>query len=136
MCYPTLEQYEEWKERAESLDMTVSGYMSAMIEAGGKKFGRTPAVDTTNTELRRQRDQYRRALQEERQRNEVLENQLQGTIHSDVQEFVNENPGVDETEIRQAIANKLNRRVSNVLDALLGESIVEENGCYYPPEDQ
>ena len=36
MAYPTAEQYARWKARAEELDMSVSEFIQAMVEAGIK----------------------------------------------------------------------------------------------------
>lgn len=76
MCYPHEDQYEAWKERAENRDMSVSEWMCAMIEAGSKKFDASVEPDTTNHELREQRNELRKELREARERIDELEQRV------------------------------------------------------------
>lgn len=63
MAYPTTEQYKQWKDRAEQMDMSVSEFMKAMTEAGWKKFDANVEPDQTNRELREQRNDLKQELE-------------------------------------------------------------------------
>jgi hypothetical protein len=56
MTYPTAEQYDRWKERANEFDMNVSQFMQSMIEAELKKFNAVVEPDETVAGLREQRN--------------------------------------------------------------------------------
>jgi hypothetical protein len=58
--YPTDEQLARWKNLADERDMSLSQWVSHMVEAGQKKFEIEVTPDETSSELRDQRNQLRR----------------------------------------------------------------------------
>lgn len=132
MTYPSAEQYGRWKEHAEELDMSVSEYMQAMIEAGSKKFTATVEPDETVRELREQRNDLKMELDRARSRIETLEERLHHTERATVREFVEDNPGAEFRDIVQAVVDSVPERVNHHLDALEGEALRHESGGYYP----
>lgn len=135
MTYPTEEQYERWKDRAEEMDMSVSEFMQSMIEAGMKKFDATVVEpDETYLELREERNDLKDELEEAHERIDKLERQLYGGERRAVLEYVNENPGATYGEIQQHVIDTVPSRVSQVLDMLDGDAIRVEGDEYYPIE--
>lgn len=136
MTYPTEDQYQRWKDRAAEMDMSVSEFMQAMIEAGMKKFNANAVEpDESASELRRQRNDLKDELQAARERIDKLERDLYGGERRAVIEYVHNNPSATYGEIQQHIIDTVPSRVNRVLDTLEGEAIRAENGTYYPLED-
>lgn len=79
MAYPTPEQYAGWKEDAEEMDMSVSEWIQAMVEAGRKKFKVDIEPDEDAAELRKQRNDLKQELDHARERIQELETQLHHT---------------------------------------------------------
>lgn len=129
--YPSVEQYEAWTRRAEALDMSISGYMKATMEAGHKKFEASADPDATNSELRQQRNDLKRQLKTARRRIRALEDQLHDTEQGTILEHVEENPGATWDEITQKVANTVSGRVTRTLDRLEGTELYREDGRYY-----
>lgn len=138
VAYPTEEQYERWKEQAEERGFSsVSKFIQAMTEAGLKKFEASVGPDETHEELREHRNDLRRELNAARDRIQSLEGQLYRGERGEIVEFVRENPGVDYAEVVQHIIDETPRRVTEHLEDLLGDEVVEgEGGGYYPAEER
>lgn len=132
MCYPPEDQYEEWKARADEMDMTVSEWMQAMIEAGRKQFDFDVEPDATNQKLRKQRDDLRRELQKARQLIERLKTQLHRTEREKIASHIEENPGVAFGDIVQEIIDTAPERTNLHLDALEGDRVRKRSDGYYP----
>lgn len=136
MTYPTQDQYDRWKQRAEEFDMSVSEFMQAMVEAGLKKFDATVEPDETARELREQRNDLRDELDHARSRIEDLENRLYQGERAAVRDYVEENPGATYDEIIQHVVDTVPERVTKHLDDLEGEDVQVEDDRYYPREDR
>ena len=132
MTYPTNQQYAQWKDHAEDLDMSVSEYMQSMIEAGRKKFDATVEPDETNRDLRAQRNDLRDELDHARGRIESLEDRLHHGERATIRRYVAETPGVTYDEIIQHVIDTVPGRVTQHLDDLEGEDLRAEDGAYYP----
>lgn len=129
--YPTVEQYDRWKSRANEMDMSMSEFIQAMTEAGLKKFERD-RPDEAFQEVRRQRDEYYRQRQEAEARVRQLEKQLQRTERGDIEDYIQNNPGADVQEIIQHLLNDVPSRVADYLDDLeTAGTIKQENDQYY-----
>lgn len=74
--YPSEEQAEYWRERAEEMDVSMSGFIQNMTEAGMKKFDASVEPDQSVAELRKQCDHLRERLREANERIEELEDRL------------------------------------------------------------
>jgi predicted nuclease with TOPRIM domain len=135
MAYPTSDQYDRWKARADEFDMSVSEFMQSMVEAGMKKFDGSVEPDETNHELREQRNDLKDELDRTRSRVEELEEQLHGGERAAVREFVAENPGAEFGEIVQQVIDTAPERVNRHLDDLESDALRVENGEYYPMDD-
>jgi len=136
MTYPTPEQYETWKEDADEMDMSVSEWIQAMVEAGRKKFDAQVEPDENAQELREQRNDLKEELAHARDRIENLENQLHHSERATILEFVEENPGVTYGEIGQKLADTVPERLQPHLDALEGTELRKDGGEFYPTEDE
>jgi len=136
MCYPRADQYEYWKERAEEMDMSVSEWMQYMVAAGDKKFDTTVEPDTSNSELRQQRDELRRELRDARQRIDTLEDQLYDSERQTIVEYVRDNPGCSFDDVVRHITKTAPSRINRHLDALLGSELTEDDEQRYYVDDQ
>lgn len=123
--YPAKEQYDRWKDHADRLDMTVSEFMQAMIEAGRRKFERDVSPDETVQELREERDELRQELLDARERVQELEEQAFDAERRQVAEYVAGNPGAEFEGIVGHVRETAPVRVSRHIDALEGEEIPE-----------
>ena len=135
MTYPTTDQYDRWKARADEFDMSVSEFMQAMVEAGMKKFDASVEPDETNHELREQRNDLKEELAHTRERVADLEEQLHGGERAAVRRYVEQNPGAEFGEIVQQVTDTAPERVNRHLDDLESDALRVENGEYYPTDD-
>lgn len=135
MTYPAPEQYEGWKSEAEEMDMSVSSWIQAMVEAGRKKFDATVEPDESAQELREQRNDLKDELEHARERVAQLETRLHRGERAVVQEYVEANPGATYSEIVQHVADTVPERVSKHLEELEGQALHVDGDCYYPVED-
>ena len=134
--YPTDEQLTRWKNRADERGMSLSQWVSHMVEAGQKKFEIEVTPDETSSELREQRNQLRRERDRARKRATELEQQLFNDERQEIIDFVQENPGVDQAAVHQRIIETASDRVPDQLDSLEGRKLVKRDGTYYPMEDE
>ena len=131
-AYVEDEQHERWKEQAEEMDMSMSQWTQAMVEAGMKKFDRDVEPDESRDDLRRKRNDLRDELQRARDRIAELEQQVHTNERDALIEYVEENPGSRYPDIVQHIANSAGSRVTKLLDQLEGEEIeIDEEGRVY-----
>lgn len=133
--YPLVEQYEQWKEQADELDMTVSEFIQSMTEAGRKEFEAMVVPDETNQELREQRNDLKRELEQARERVESLEDRLHHGERKQIERYVEENPGATYHEIVQHTIDTIPDRVTKHLEEMEGATIYEEDGDFYPAEE-
>ena len=131
MTYPTAEQYDRWKQRAEDFDMSVSEFMQAMVEAGLKKFDATVEPDETNRDLREQRNDLKDELDHARDRIRDLEDQLHRGERATIRRYVEQNPGASFSDVVQEVIGTVPRRVNRHLDDLEGDVVRTEDGAYY-----
>ena len=132
MTYPTPEQYEAWKDDAKEMDMSVSEWMQAMIEAGRKKFDASVEPDESAEELREQRNDLQEQLEYARDRIEELETAMYHGEQEAIREFVEENPGATFGEIVQHVVDTVPDRVTRHLDELEGDALYVDGDEYYP----
>ena len=135
MTYPTSKQYDRWKENANQMDMSVSEWMQAMIEAGMKKFEATVEPDETVNELRQQRNDLKGELDHARDRIEKLEAQLHTSEQEKIKQTIENNPGVTIGEIGQELANTVPERLDGHLDVLQGTEVTIDGQRCYPVEE-
>jgi predicted RNase H-like nuclease (RuvC/YqgF family) len=76
MTYPSKQQHARWKQEAEDMDMSLSEFIQAMTEAGLKKFDAEVTPDESLRDLRQQRNELKRELDQTRNRVRELEAQL------------------------------------------------------------
>ena len=136
MAYPTKNQYSRWKDRAADLDMSISEFVQAMVEAGMKVdrgFKLSLERDETRRDLRLRRNELREELDTSRERIGELEERLYHGEQSVIREFVNNNPGVDYGEIVQHVIDTVPERVIQQLEDLEGEVLfVGDDDRFYP----
>jgi predicted nucleic acid-binding Zn-ribbon protein len=130
--YPTEEQYDRWKRRADEMDMTVSEFMQSMIEAGMKKFDASVEPDETNRELRQQRNDLRDELQHARERIDDLEDRLHHGERASIRRYIENNPGASYDDIVQHVIDTAAGRVTTHLDDMEGDDLRSEDGGFYP----
>lgn len=136
MTYPTPEQYEGWKADAEEMDMSVSEWMQAMIEAGRKKFDASVEPDESVQELREQRNDLKAELEHARERIQTLEELAHRSERQAIIEYVEKNPGATYGEIGQHLTDTVPERLQPHLDALEGEELYADGEGFYPTEDE
>lgn len=132
MTYPATDQYEDWKSDAAEMDMSVSEWIQAMVEAGRKKFDATVEPDETVRDLREQRNDLKAELEHARERIDKLENQIHQSERETIRRFVEDNPGATRAEIGQRLADTVPERLNPHLDALEGVELEKEGDEYYP----
>lgn len=130
-AYPTNEQYERWKVQADEFDMTVSGFISNMVEAGLKKFDLAVEPDHSNLELREQRDDLKAELDRKRDRIRRLEEQLYNSDAFEILRYIDENPGPYATEVIDHLKASVPKRANAHLEVLEGQMLAVEGGRYY-----
>lgn len=135
MAYPTPEQYDDWKGDADAMDMSVSEWMQAMIEAGRKKFDARVEPDESARELRTQRNDLKDELEHARTRIQKLETQLHRSERAAVREYVEANPGASFGEVVNDVIDTVPERVNRHLDELEGEAVNAREDGYYPVEE-
>lgn len=136
MTYPTPDQYETWKAEADEMDMSVSEWMQAMIEAGRKKFDAQVEPDETADELREQRNDLKEQLDRARDRIQELETELHHGEQETIRQFVEDNPGASFGEITQHVIDTTPERVNRHLDELESDALYVDDDQYYPKEGE
>jgi len=134
-AYLSTEQYERWKDQADDFDMSLSGFIGAMVEAGMKKFEVSVEPDKTNQELREQRDDLKQELDSARERISELEDRLYRSDSEEIRRFVEDNPGTDFDGIKEHLRATVPARANEHLAVIEGESIEGHNDAYYPTPD-
>jgi hypothetical protein len=134
VCYPSNERYAQWKKRAEGMQMSVSKYMQAMIEAGWKNFDADVEPDATAFELRQQRNDLKQELDRARERVDKLENQVHQGERAAITQFVRDNPGATYQDIVEYLGRTVAERATGHLDDMEGDQLHVEDGEYYPAE--
>lgn len=134
--YPTDDQLERWKREANKMDMSFSEWVQGMFEAGMKNFTPTVERDEGVHELREQRNDLRKELETTRMRVRELETALYQGEREAIAEYVENNPGVEYSEIVQHIMNSTPERVSRQLDVLDGERVQRDGERFYPTEGE
>lgn len=136
MAYPTNQQYGQWKEHADELDMSVSEFICSMVEAGRKKIQVDVEPDQTNQELREQRNDLKSQLDDARNRISRLENELHNSERQALVQQIHDNPGISYAELTQEIGESVPDRVTKLLSSLEGTEIRREDEGYYPVADK
>jgi len=130
--YVPAEQLEEWDEIAESMGMTRSEWLMAMVAAGRKKFDRDVQPDESKRDLRRRNTELWNDFQEVARERDSLQKQLHQTERQALLEFVNENQGCRYKEIAKHLSQNRGSRLTQMLDALDGNEIeIDEDGRVY-----
>ena len=122
--YPTKDQYERWKARADELDVSCSQFMQDMIEAGMKAdrgFETNVNPDESVHQLRRQRNELKEALDRTRQRIEELEEQAFYAERRAVRRYVEDNPGATTEDIIEHMRETVPNRVIRYLDDIYAD---------------
>lgn len=129
--YPGDEQYDQWTEDAEEMDMSMSEYVERMVEAGRTKIPITAHVVDSDYKLREQRNDLRNELRNARERIEALEARLHRDELGAVVEHIRENPGIDHAQLTNWVGSKAPSLTQQYVKDLRGELIEERDGGYY-----
>jgi ElaB/YqjD/DUF883 family membrane-anchored ribosome-binding protein len=129
--YPTEGQYERWKNEADNLDMSTSEFIRSMTEAGMKKFTVDVEPDETNHEIRQHRNDLKEELEHSRERVKELEEQVYRGEKSQIENFIQENPGSAFGEIVQEVIDTAPERVNRHLEDMEGDSIRSDGEVFY-----
>lgn len=136
MCYPHEDQYEIWKEQAEAMDYkSVSRFMIEMVEVGYKQMDLSVGYDEDTTELREQRNDLKRELDQTRERLQRLEEQLYRGERQAILDFLDDQAGATFAELVQHIIDDAPARVAHLIEEMDGDDIVLVDGEYYVRED-
>jgi len=124
-CYPKKSQYEQWQKWADEMGYNSnSKFMIAMIEAGYKQMNVSVGYDEETKELREQRNDLKRELDQARKRIEELEAQLYRSERRSIIEFIDRQPEpVSFAEIVQHSIDDTPARVAQHLDEMEGDSV-------------
>lgn len=132
VTYPTNDQHARWKERADEMDKSMSGFIKAMVEAGLSKFDAMVEPDKSREDLREQRDDLKDELDHARDRISKLEDRLYRSDSAEIERFVAENPGADFDAIKEHLRATVPERANEHLTAMEGETIEVHDDAYYP----
>jgi hypothetical protein len=119
-AYPTTAQYARWEDRAETVDMTMSEFVQSMVEAGikvDKGFDPDIEPDTSDRDLRRQRNELRDELDHARSRIEELESEVYYSEAAELERYVEDNPDCSFPELVDHMRDTVAQRVNRVIDA-------------------
>lgn len=132
MCYPSSQQYEQWKDRAEERGYnSVSRFMIDMVEAGSKQMDLSVEYDEEPRELRRQRNDLKEELNGARRRIEELEEQLYRGEREAIIEFLEgRSEGTTFGEIVQHLVDDAPARAAEQLDQMEGSDVVMKDSLY------
>ena len=132
MCYPSSQQYEQWKARAEERGYnSVSRFMIDMVEAGSKQMDLSVEYDEEPRELRRQRNDLKAELDGARRRIEELEEQLYRGERKAIIEFLEgRSEGTTFGEIVQHLVDDAPARAAEQLNQMEGSDVVVEDSLY------
>lgn len=126
------EQKKRWEELAEERGMSLSEWMSAMVEAGLKKFDRDIQPAESKDDLRKRNTELWNDFQTVAKERDRLQKQLRQTEQLAIIEFVEENQGCKYKEIAQHLRQNRGSRLTKLLDVLDGEEIeIDEDGRVY-----
>lgn len=134
--YLTEQQHQQWKRRAEAMDMSLSEYIQAMTEAGHKKFEATVDRDESADELRQQRNDLKEELSHARGRIEALEEQLYQSERREIVEYIEANPGADIDAVIRHVIDTVPGRVNQHIEELEGTEIAVRDGGFHPIEGE
>lgn len=138
-CYPTVEQHDRWRARADELGMTLSDFVASMVEAGVKAAeGFEPGVraDEAAGELREQRNELRDELDAARGRIGELEERAYGGERREAERFAAENPGCTHGELVQHLQSTVPGRVPRLAGDLVVDERPDGRDGYWPRDDQ
>lgn len=130
--YVPQQPYAHWKGRADELDMSASEFIKSMVEAGNKKFEATVEPDEANSELREQRNHYKREFERAQSRVSKLEDRLDRGEGAEIRSFIEANPGASFDEIVQHLIETVPERANELLETFEGESVEFTGDVYYP----
>ena len=138
MCYPSSQQYEQWKTRAEERGYkSVSRFMIDMVEAGSKQMDMSVEYDEEPRELRRQRNDLKEELDDTRRRIRNLEDQLYRGERKAIIELLEKQPeGATFAEIVQSLVDDAPARVADQLAQMEGSDVVTEGSLYKLAEEK
>lgn len=134
VTYPPSEQYDRWKTAADEMDMSVSGFIASMTEAGMKKFDpRDVEPDESRLELREQRNELKRELDAARDRIRDLEDRVHDSERDEIHAFVADNPGASFDRIIQHVVSTAPERADWHLTELESAGDLRVDGDEYYP---
>lgn len=126
------DEYEEWKQRAEEMGMSLSDWGCSMIRAGQKKFTRDINPSKSRDDLRQENNDLRRELRDKREYIAELEEKRHSSERQEIVEYLEDNPGAEYEDIVQHIINTARGRVTRQLDDLEGHQIeIDDEGRMY-----
>ena len=134
--YPAEEQYEQWKEAAEEMGVTVSEWIEFMVEAGQKEFTRYAEQANSVEGIRRERNELRSELESARERIQTLEQHLYRGERGVIIEFIENHPGVTKTDIQKHLTATMGPRVEDHMTQLEGIEVEKIGDEYHPIEDE
>jgi hypothetical protein len=138
VCYPSVSQYEQWKEQSEQMGYnSVSQFMTEMVEAGYKQLGEAIIYDQETAKLRQQRNELKRELDESRERVTRLEEKLYQSERRSIIRFLKQQDnGATFAEIVQHLIDDTPARAAEVLDETEFARIEATDDHYHLKEDK
>lgn len=135
VTYPPQSLYEDWQDHADELDMSTSRFLLRMTEAGRNHVDLEDIAQRSIQELHEQNTDLQRELERQRARNDELERKLRTTVHGEIIQFVEQQPGATMPEIIQHVADTVPGRVAGHLDLLEEDALEVRGGDQYYPTD-
>lgn len=135
MIYPTVNQCERWRNRANDLEMSISEFIQAIVEVGIKVnhgFKLELKRDESPQELREQQDELRDELKCPHERIKRLERQVCRGERGAIIEFIKKNPGASHAEVGQHIVDSCPERLQAHIEFLNRKKIRVDDDPYHP----
>lgn len=129
-AYPRTETYERWTDHADQLEMSISRYILAMVELGRKEIDLSVKQDDEAAELRTQRNNLKRELDDARQRIEYLEQRLYRGERGAILDVLEDEEVAPFAVLVQRIIDDAPARVARALDEMDGDEVVISDGEY------
>lgn len=127
-------QYQLWEKEAEKRDLSVSGFISSMVQIG---MTDVELKDDSPSEIIELREQLRQVQAERNKAKKQKRNQNQEAYHvglGKIKELIINNPGIDRHEIVNYVMENPIIFVDKYLESLESSKFTNRNGEWYPPE--
>lgn len=128
-------QYQQWEKEAEERDLSISAFISSMVQVG---ITNIQLKDDSASEIVKLREQLRQVQAERDEATKQKRNQNQETYHiglGKIKEEIINNPGIHRYELVNFVAENPVSFVNDYLESLEDSNFVSQDDKWYPPKE-